>query len=143
MARNGRLPSSVNASTLPGVSCWPKKIVERAQDHGIPSEDVIIDPLVMPIGAVQTSGQQVFRLLRRIREELNANTTCGASNISFGMPNRKAINSNFLAMMIANGLTSAITNPLDEALQEAILAADLLLGHDEFGMTWIAAQRNR
>lgn len=97
----------------------------------------------MPIGAVQTSGQQVFRLLRRIREELNANTTCGASNISFGMPNRKAINSNFLAMMIANGLTSAITNPLDEALQEAILAADLLLGHDEFGMTWIAAQRNR
>ena len=120
-----------------------KKIVERAKDHGIPAEDVVIDPLIMPIGAVQTSGQQAIRLLRRIEAELGANTTCGASNISFGMPNRKAINANFLAMLISNGLTSAITNPLEETLREAILAADLLMGHDEYGMAWISAHRNK
>ncbi|MCA9917755.1 MAG: dihydropteroate synthase [Anaerolineales bacterium] len=120
-----------------------KKIVERAQDHGIPKEDVVIDPLIMPIGAVQTAGQQAFSLLRRIQTELGANTTGGASNVSFGMPNREAINSNFLAMLISNGLTSAITNPLKESLREAILAADLLMGHDEFGMAWITAHRNK
>ncbi|MCB9421723.1 MAG: dihydropteroate synthase [Ardenticatenaceae bacterium] len=120
-----------------------KKIVQRAMDHGIPKEDVLVDPLIMPIGAVQTAGQQAFSLLRRIQTELGSNTTCGASNVSFGMPNRRAINSNFLAMLISNGLTSAITNPLEEALREAILAADLLMGHDEFGMAWITAHRNK
>ena len=118
-----------------------KKIVERAQDHGIAKEDVVVDPLIMPIGAIPTSGQQVFHLLRRIREELGVNTTGGASNISFGMPNRMAINANFLSMMIAHGLTSAITNPLHDELMQAVRASDLLMGHDENGLTWIRANR--
>lgn len=118
-----------------------KKIVERAQDHGISRDDVVIDPLIMPVGAIPTAGQQVFRLLRRIREELQVNTTGGASNVSFGMPNRHGINAHFLSMAIANGLTSAITNPLDDSIMKAILASDLLMGHDENAKAWIAANR--
>jgi 5-methyltetrahydrofolate--homocysteine methyltransferase len=118
-----------------------KKIVERAMDHGIPKEDVIIDPLIMPIGAVQTAGQQVFVLLRMIREELGVNTTGGASNISFGLPNRPSISAHFLSMAIAHGLTSAITNPCEAEIRQAIYAADLLAGHDENCMTWITANR--
>ncbi len=118
-----------------------KKIVQRAADHGILAEDVVIDPLIMPIGAVKTAGRQAFSLLRRIQTELGGNTTGGGSNVSFGMPNREAINSNFLSMLISNGLTSAITNPLKEALHEAVLASDLLMGHDEYGMAWITAMR--
>lgn len=118
-----------------------KKIVERAMDHGIPREDVIVDPLIMPVGAVPTAGRQVFQLLRRIREELGVNSTGGASNVSFGMPNRQAINAHFLSMAIAYGLTSAITNPLEESLRQAILAGDLLMGHDENAMVWIRANR--
>lgn len=119
-----------------------KKIVERAMDHGIPKEDVIIDPLIMPIGAIPTAGQQVFHLLRRLREELNVNTTGGASNISFGMPNRHLINAHFITMAIAFGLTSAITNPLDVSIKQAVLAGDLLAGHDENARSWIRATRN-
>lgn len=118
-----------------------KKIVERAMDHGIPREDVIIDPLIMPIGAVQSSGQQVFRLLRRIREELDVNTTGGASNISFGLPNRGAVNAHFLAMMISHGLPSAITNPVNDAIRQSVYAADMLTGHDSYCMNWIKANR--
>ena len=118
-----------------------KKIVERALDYGIAKEDVVVDPLIMPIGAIPSAGQQVFHLLRRIREELGVNTTGGASNISFGMPNRMAINANFLSMMIAHGLTSAITNPLHVELMQAVRASDLLMGHDENGLTWIRANR--
>ena len=118
-----------------------KKIIERAMDHGIPKEDVIIDPLIMPIGAIPTAGRQVFQLLRRIREELGVNTTGGASNVSFGMPNRHAINAHFLSMAMAHGLTSAITNPMDDILKQAILAGNLLLGHDENAMAWIQANR--
>lgn len=118
-----------------------KKIVERALDHGIAKEDVVVDPLIMPIGAIPTAGKQVFDLLRRIREELGVNTTGGASNVSFGMPNRNGINAHFLSMMIAHGLTSAITNPLHEELMQAIRASDLLMGHDENGLTWIRANR--
>jgi 5-methyltetrahydrofolate--homocysteine methyltransferase len=118
-----------------------KKIIERAQDHGISKADVIIDPLILPIGAVQTSGQQVFKLLRRIREELGVNTTGGASNISFGLPNRPAINGYFLGMMISHGLTSAITNPNSESIRQAVLAADMLAGRDEYCMNWIRANR--
>ncbi len=120
-----------------------RKIIERAQDHGIDKDDVIIDPLIMPVGAVPTSGLQVFQLLRRIREQLGVNTTGGASNVSFGMPSREAINAHFLSMAIAHGLTSAITNPMDESLKQAILAADLLMGRDENAMTWIRANRQR
>ena len=119
-----------------------KKIVERAIDHGIPKEDVIIDPLIMPIGAIQTSGQQVFKLLHRIREELGVNTTGGASNVSFGLPNRPAINAHFLSMAMAHGLTSAITNPIEGEIRQAIFAADMLAGHDENCMNWIRANRD-
>lgn len=118
-----------------------KRIVERAQDHGIPKEDVIVDPLIFPVGAVPTSGSQVFRLLRMIREDLGVNTTGGASNVSFGLPNRAAINAHFLSMAIAHGLTSAITNPIEERIKEAILAADMLAGHDPNCMNWIRANR--
>lgn len=88
-----------------------KKIVERAADFGIPAHDIVVDPLVMPIGAMATAGQQVFALVRRLREELGVNTTCGASNISFGLPNRHGINNAFLPMAMGAGMTSAIMNP--------------------------------
>ena len=89
-----------------------KKIVERAADHGIPAHDIVVDPLVMPIGAMSTAGHQVFTLVRKLREELGVNTTCGASNISFGLPNRHGINNSFLPMAAAHGMTSAIMNPV-------------------------------
>ncbi|MCU4653620.1 methyltetrahydrofolate cobalamin methyltransferase [Roseibacterium sp. SDUM158016] len=89
-----------------------KKIVERAADFGIPAHDIVVDPLVMPIGAMATAGQQVFTLVRRLREELGVNTTCGASNISFGLPNRHGINNAFLPMAFEAGMTSAIMNPV-------------------------------
>ena len=88
-----------------------KKIVERAADFGIPAHDIVVDPLVMPIGAMATAGQQVFTLVRRLRLELGVNTTCGASNISFGLPNRHGINNAFLPMAMGAGMTSAIMNP--------------------------------
>ncbi len=88
-----------------------KKIVERAADFGIPAHDIVVDPLVMPIGAMATAGLQVFALVRRLREELGVNTTCGASNISFGLPNRHGINNAFLPMAMGAGMTSAIMNP--------------------------------
>lgn len=89
-----------------------KKIVERAADFGIPAHDIVVDPLVMPIGAMGTAGLQVFALVRRLREELGVNTTCGASNISFGLPNRHGINNAFLPMAMGAGMTSAIMNPV-------------------------------
>jgi 5-methyltetrahydrofolate--homocysteine methyltransferase len=89
-----------------------KKIVHRANDYGIPAADVVVDPLVMPIGALGGAGLQVFSIVRRLRDELGVNTTCGASNISFGLPNRHGMNSVFLAMAAGAGMTSAILNPL-------------------------------
>jgi 5-methyltetrahydrofolate--homocysteine methyltransferase len=118
-----------------------RKIVSRAADHGIDSSDVIVDPLVMPIGAMRHAGRQVFTLVRRLREELGVNTTCGASNISFGLPHRPAINSAFLTMAIASGMTSAITNPLEAEVRTAIRAADVLMGNDPDCATWIRAHR--
>jgi 5-methyltetrahydrofolate--homocysteine methyltransferase len=118
-----------------------KKIVTRAADHGIGPEDIVVDPLVMPIGAMRYAGRQVFSLVRRLREELGVNTTCGASNVSFGLPNRPAINSAFLAMAIASGMTSAITNPLESEVRNAILAADVLAGNDPDCATWIRKNR--
>ena len=118
-----------------------KKIVQRAADFGIPSSDIVVDPLVMPIGAMATAGQQVFRLVRRLREELKVNTTCGASNISFGLPNRHAINASFLPMAIASGMSSAIMNPTNTNEMDSILAANLLMNRDPNGARWI--KRNR
>jgi len=118
-----------------------KKIVERAADHGIPREDIVVDPLVMPIGAVSTAGRGVFRLLGRLRDELGVNTTCGASNVSFGLPNREGINGAFLTMAIASGLTSAITNPIAEGVKHSVMAADVLMGNDRDATRWIRAFR--
>lgn len=118
-----------------------KRIVERALDHGIPREDVIVDPLLMPIGAMPTAGRQVFRILGRLRDELGVNSTCGASNVSFGLPHREGINGAFLAMAIASGLTSAITNPIAEGVRHAVMAADVLMGNDRDASRWIRAFR--
>ena len=118
-----------------------KKIVGRAADHGIPREDIVVDPLVMPIGAIATAGRQVFHLIRRLRDELGVNTTCGASNISFGLPNRAGINAAFLAMAIGAGMTSAITNPLEAEIRQSIMAADVLNGRDPNCATWIKTYR--
>ena len=118
-----------------------RKIVERAADHGIPREDVVVDPLVMPIGALRAAGVQVFRILGRLRDELGVNTVCGASNVSFGLPQREGINAAFLAMAISNGLTSAITNPLLPNVRETIMAADVLMGNDAECGRWIRAHR--
>ncbi|HET9202887.1 MAG TPA: methyltetrahydrofolate cobalamin methyltransferase [Acidimicrobiia bacterium] len=118
-----------------------KKIVSRAADHDIPASDVVVDPLVMPIGAMGTAGRQVFHLIRRLRDELGVNTTCGASNISFGLPNRAGINAAFLSMAMAAGMTSAITNPLEPEIRQAILASDVLNGRDPNCVTWIKTYR--
>ena len=115
-----------------------RKIVERAEDHGIPRRDVVVDPLIMPIGAVAAAGRTSFRLVRRLREELGVNTTCGASNISFGLPARPALNAAFLSMAAASGLTSAITNPLEPEIMNAVRAADVMMGHDANCRAWIA-----
>jgi len=118
-----------------------KRIVERAADYGIKTEDVIIDPLVMPIGAIGGAGQQVFALCKRLREELKVNTTCGASNISFGLPNRHGINNAFLPMAIGAGMTSAIVNPLHQGLVQAVRAADVLAFNDPDCEQWISNYR--
>ncbi len=118
-----------------------KKIVERAMDHGIPKEDVVIDPLVMPIGAMRWAGKQVFHILNRCRDELKVNTCCGASNVSFGLPQRPPLNGAFLAMAMANGMTSAITNPIEHEIKQAIMAGDVMMGHDENCLDWIQAHR--
>ena len=118
-----------------------KKIVERAEDHGIPRADVVVDPLVMPIGAMGTAGVQVFQLVRRLKEELKVNTTCGASNVSFGLPNRDGVNAAFLTMAMASGLTSAITNPLHGSVMQAVMGGDVMLGHDSNCSQWIRKYR--
>ncbi len=115
-----------------------KKIVQRAADFGIPAHDIVVDPLVMPIGAMSTAGLQVFTLVRRLRDELGVNTTCGASNISFGLPNRHGINNAFLPMAMAAGMTSAIMNPVAlpigpakiAAKKELVLASGIILPDD-------------
>ena len=119
-----------------------KKIVERAADHGIPACDIVVDPLVMPIGAINQTGVQVMRLVHRLRTELKVNTTCGASNVSFGLPQRDGINAAFLTMAIGAGMTSAITNPLHADIVKACMAADVMMGHDPDCMRWIRKFRD-
>jgi len=118
-----------------------KKIVEHAADYGIPAHDIVVDPLVMPIGAMATAGLQVFELVRKLRLELGVNTTCGASNVSFGLPNRHSINAAFLPMAIASGMTSAIMNPVRPQEMDAIRAANLLMNNDAHGAAWIKANK--
>lgn len=119
-----------------------RKIVNRASDYGIPASDIVVDPLVMPIGAMGTAGQQVFKLLRRLVGELKVNTTCGASNVSFGLPNRNTVTGTYLAMAISNGMTSAIMNPLHAEVKAAVMAADVLAGNDQDCAAWIRGNRD-
>ncbi|MFQ5546441.1 MAG: dihydropteroate synthase [Acidiferrobacterales bacterium] len=114
-----------------------KKIVERAADCGIPAHDVVVDPLVMPIGAIGSAGKQVFHIVQRLRNELHVNTTCGASNVSFGLPNRNGLNAAFLSMAAGAGMTSAITSPLHTEVIQAIMGADVMLGQDPECRRWI------
>ncbi|WP_420336678.1 methyltetrahydrofolate cobalamin methyltransferase [Roseibium sp.] len=119
-----------------------KKIVERAADFGIPSHDIVVDPLVMPIGAMGTAGLQVFKLVRRLRDELKVNTTCGLSNVSFGLPHRHGINAGFIPMVIGAGMTSAIMNPCRPQEMEAVRAANVLNGTDPNCQEWIMTYRD-
>jgi len=114
-----------------------RKIVHRAADHGIPASDVVVDPLVMPIGAINQAGVQVMRLLGRLKSELKVNTTCGASNVSFGLPAREAISASFLTIAIGAGLTSAIMNPMHLEIVKACMGADVMMGHDPDCARWI------
>ena len=118
-----------------------KKIVERTADYGIHFSDVIVDPLVMPIGAINTAGLQVMHIVRRLREELKVNSTCGASNVSFGLPNREGINAAFLTMAMGAGMTSAITSPLHSEVISAVRGGDVMLGKDPNCSNWIKAYR--
>lgn len=118
-----------------------KKIVQRAADYGIPKEDVVVDPLVMPVGALNDAGAKLLHLLRRLREELKVNTTCGASNFSFGLPNRRGLAAAFMPMAIGAGMTSAIMNPLHAEDIQAILGADVMMGHDPNCGNWIRKYR--
>ncbi len=118
-----------------------RRIIERAADHGIPQEDVIIDPIAMTVAADPTCGVITLETMRLIRDRLGNNMICGASNVSFGLPDRATVNAAFLPLAMHAGLTCAITNPLVPEVRRAVLAGDLLLGHDEYAMRWIASFR--
>jgi 5-methyltetrahydrofolate--homocysteine methyltransferase len=118
-----------------------RRIVERAADYGIPKEDVIIDPIAMTVAADPTCGLITLETMRLIRDQLGNNMTCGASNVSFGLPDRPTVNAAFLPLAMHAGLSCAITNPLVPEVRRAVLAGDLLLGHDEYAMRWIASYR--
>ncbi len=118
-----------------------RRIIERAADYGIPQSDVIIDPIAMTVAADPTCGLITLETIRLIRDQLGNNMTCGASNVSFGLPDRATVNAAFLPLAMHAGLTCAITNPLVPEVRRAVLAGDLLLGHDEYAMRWIASYR--
>jgi len=118
-----------------------RRILDRAAEYGIPREDVIIDPIAMTVAADPTCGLVTLETMRLIRNELGNNMTCGASNVSFGLPDRATVNAAFLPLAMHAGLTCAITNPLVPEVRRAVLAGDLLLGHDEYAMRWIASYR--
>ena len=118
-----------------------KKIVERAEDYGVPREDVIVDPLIMPVGAINLAGRTALDLIGRLRQELKVNTTCGASNISFGLPNRHGMNAAFLSMAAGAGMTSAIMNPLHAEEITAIMGANVMNGIDPECRNWISKFR--
>ena len=119
------------------------KIIERAGKLGIGPENVVIDPLALTMGADSNAGKIALDTIELVVKEFGVNVTMGASNISFGMPDRKYINSTFIALAIYAGMTCPITNPLVREISTAVLATDLSLGRDEFGMQWIQAFRKR
>src|SRR4051795_8365114 len=118
-----------------------RKIVSAAGDHGIPPEDIVIDPLAMPVGAEPRAVTLFVETVRLIRENVGVNMTCGASNTSFGLPGRHTLGAAFLAIAASHGLTSAIMDARNVETVEAVRAADFLLGHDEWGARWIANHR--
>ena len=133
-----------------GISKDPKarlavarKIVKRAGDYGIPPEDVIIDTICMPIGANQTLGRATLDTMRLVRDELGVNISIGAGNVGFGLPDRPALTASIMLLGMPNGLTAAIANPLEPEIYRAVLAGDLMLGKDSFGMKWIGYYRKR
>jgi 5-methyltetrahydrofolate--homocysteine methyltransferase len=119
------------------------KILERAAKLGIDPADVLIDPLTLTMGADSRAGRVTLDTVKLVVQEFGVNVTMGASNVSFGLPDRKFINSAFVAMAVHAGVTAPITNPLVPEIVTAVLAADLALGRDEYGMRWIAAYRRR
>ncbi len=119
------------------------RIIERATKLGIALEDVIIDPLAMAMSADSNAGRIALDTIEMVVREFGVNISMGASNISFGMPDRKFINATYIAMAIHAGLTCPITNPLQTEVHTAVLAADLSMGRDEYGMGWIKAYRKR
>lgn len=121
-----------------------EKIIRVATtEYGIAAADIVIDPLAMPIGADTSTLMTTLETMRRIRHEFGVNMTCGASNVSFGMPDRHTLGAAFLPMAMLAGLTSAIMDARTPQIVDAVKAADLLLDHDEWGMAWIAAHRAR
>lgn len=119
------------------------KIIERADQYGISADRIVIDPLALTMGSDHNAGRISIETIQKVVEEFGVNVTMGCSNISFGMPDRAVINSNFIAMSILAGMTAPITNPLEEEVVLAIKAADLVMGRDDFGMNWIKAYRAR
>jgi 5-methyltetrahydrofolate--homocysteine methyltransferase len=118
-----------------------RRIIERAAYYGIPPEDVIIDPIAMTVAADPQAGLVTLETMRLIKAQLGNNMTCGASNVSFGLPDRSVLNAAFFPVAMHAGLTCAITNPLIQEVRKAVLASDLLLGHDEYAMRWISVFR--
>jgi 5-methyltetrahydrofolate--homocysteine methyltransferase len=118
-----------------------RRIIERATYYGIPPEDVVIDPIAMTVAADPQAGVITLQTMRLIREQLGNNMTCGASNVSFGLPERPIVNAAFFPVAMHAGLSCAITNPLIAEVRKAVLASDLLLGHDEYAMRWISTFR--
>ena len=120
-----------------------RKLLNRAADYGVPAEDVVIDCLALTVGADHKAGQVTLDSIALVRQELGVNLSLGASNVSFGLPDRKVINLAYLALAIGRGLTAAITDPTVEEIQTMLLACDLLMGRDEYAMRWIKAFRKR
>jgi 5-methyltetrahydrofolate--homocysteine methyltransferase len=119
-----------------------EKIIRVAtEEYGLDAADIVIDPLAMPIGADTTTSLVTMETMRRIRDRFGVNMTCGASNVSFGMPDRHTLNSVWLPMAMTSGLTSAITDARTPQIVDAVKAADVFLNHDDWGMAWISAHR--
>lgn len=137
-----------DADEIPMDSATRLRLVEKivrvaTTDYGIALADIVIDPLAMPIGADSTVGRTALETIAGVHERWGLNLTCGASNISFGMPARHAINAAWLPLAMAAGMTSAIMDARTREVVDAVRATDLLLGHDEWGMSWIAQHRAR
>jgi 5-methyltetrahydrofolate--homocysteine methyltransferase len=120
-----------------------EKLVKSANRHGVPIEDIVIDCLALTVGADSRAGKITLDSIALVRSELGVNLSLGASNVSFGLPDRKIINVAYLALAIAHGLTAAITDPTVPEIQTTLLACDLLMGRDEYSMRWIQAFRKR